>query len=82
MTAEAPASLSISALISPVNAPNGSAWQSCPPMAMRAAAAPAARATSVAGGQIRMSTSGGDLNAASATNSISGRDAASPFIFQ
>jgi hypothetical protein len=82
MTAVAPASLSISALVSPVNAPDGSAWQSWPPMAMRAAATPTARQIKVAGGQIRMSTSGGEANAASATVSISGRDAKRPFIFQ
>ena len=52
MTALAPASASISAEMSPVKAPDASAWQSWPPIATsepRAAAANAA--SSVAGGQ-------------------------------
>ena len=56
MTSRAPASAIISAAMSPVWAPEGAAWQSCPPIITGdPAAAATAAAISVAGGQIAMS---------------------------
>ena len=58
------ASASISAAMSPVCAPDGSAWQSCPPMPTRLPRARAAKsAISRNGGQTRMSTWAGSLAA-------------------
>ena len=56
MTAEAPASASISAARSPVWAPAGSGWQSWPPTGNGPPAKK--RASSVAGGQISTSKAG------------------------
>src|ERR1700722_1948012 len=82
MTAVAPAPFSISALISPVNAPETSALQSSPPMAMRPAAVCAARAISVAGRQIRLSADGGVVFTEAAIASMSPSCGAIPCIFQ
>ena len=60
MTCVAPASLSISAAMSPVCAPFWAAWQSCPPTlsgVLPRPTASAARVSSVAGTQIRPSVS-------------------------
>ena len=83
MTALAPASLSISAETSPVNAPEGSAWQSWAPIATRDPRARAAKSASkVAGGQTRISIPGGRPGAAAMIRSSSAAAALSPFIFQ
>ena len=81
-TALAPASLSISAEISPVNAPARSAWQSCAPIATPEPRAREAKvAIRVAGGQTRRSVPG--IAAAPAImRSSSATAAKSPFIFQ
>ena len=59
MTADAPASFSISALVSLVNAPATWLPQSCSPMAMGPAVVRKARPISVAGGQIKTPANGG-----------------------
>ena len=78
MTWLAPASRSCSAAMSPVWAPEASAWQSCPPTAIPLGAASAIAATSVAGGQIRTPTP----PAWGASAAISASAARVPFIFQ
>jgi hypothetical protein len=82
MTEQAPASLSICALMSPVNAPQTAAWQSCPPMPIRPAAVRTAREISVAGVQIKTSASGRVSVTEAAIASISPSCELSPFIFQ
>src|ERR1700704_1118582 len=83
MTAEAPASLSISAEMSPVKAPDASAWQSWPPIASALPAARAAQAAiNVAGGQTMRSTLGASRGAAAVMRSSSARGVVRPFIFQ
>src|SRR5215468_3747283 len=83
MTAVAPASLSISAAISPVNAPDASAWQSWPPMATEEPRACAAKAaTSVAGGHTIRSARPARPPAPAMTLVSSAAEPARPFIFQ
>src|SRR5262245_24661349 len=79
----APASLSISAEMSPVKAPEASAWQSCAPIATGELRARVAKpAISVAGGQIRrsMRVASGPAPSMMAANSVA--DCCRPFIFQ
>src|SRR5215204_869193 len=83
MTAEAPASASISAEISPVKAPSGSGWQSCPPMATGEPRVSSANAAiSVAGGQISRSAAGVMPPAPAMIARSSDADVFNPFIFQ
>src|SRR6516164_279410 len=82
MTALAPASLSISAERSPVNAPLGSAWQSCAPISTEVPfAAAAKRTSSVAGGHIIRSTAV-SFCAPSTIRVNSAAEDRRPFIFQ
>src|SRR5262249_40778284 len=82
MTALAPASASISAERSPVNAPDACAWQSCAPVppALRRAAR-ANSAMRVAGGHTRISTAASS-RAPAAILANSAAEAELPFIFQ
>ena len=83
ITSDAPASLSISAETDPVQAPDASAWQSCPPTATTPPFKPwAALAIRVAGRHSPTRVDSGSAISASLTASASASDAASPFIFQ
>ena len=83
ITAQAPASASISAAISPVWAPEAAAWQSWPPIPTGPPRAISAnRATSVAGGQTISSALPASAAAPATIFSSSATEAASPFIFQ
>src|SRR3984885_11446986 len=84
MTALAPASASISAEISPVWAPDGLGWQSCPPIAraFEPRALSAKAITRVAGGQTRRSARPATFEALASMASNSPLDALRPFIFQ
>src|SRR5262245_58312224 len=79
----APASLSISAEMSPVKAPEASAWQSCAPIATGELRARVAKpAMSVAGGQTRRSMRVASAPAPSMMALSSVADCCRPFIFQ
>src|SRR3979411_1012723 len=83
MTAEAPASLSISAEMSPVKAPDASARQSWPPIASALPPARAAQAAlNVAGGHTMRSRLGGSRGAGARMRARPARWVVSPFIFQ
>src|SRR5215467_12755453 len=83
ITAEAPASLSISAEMSPVKAPEASAWQSCAPIATGELRARVAKpAIRVAGGQTSRSMRVASGPAPSMIFKSSVADCCKPFIFQ
>jgi hypothetical protein len=83
MTPEQPASLSISAEMSPVWAPLASLWQSWPPSLMGLdATSRTIGAISVAGGQIMTSQRTRAPDSISISRSTSSSDAMVPFIFQ
>src|SRR3954469_15130821 len=83
MTAAAPASLSISAAISPVWAPDAFAWQSWPPkVSFEPFEAQANCASRVAGGQTIRSALSASLSAPALMPLNSAIEDDSPFIFQ
>src|SRR5579872_3324204 len=83
MTIRAPASASIAALTSPVNAPEASAAQSCAPTTIaEPATVSARRAMRVEGGQMATRAAAGASRSAPAISRASPRSAARPFIFQ
>src|SRR6476469_420293 len=83
ITAPAPASASISAEMSPVWAPAGSAWQSWPPIITDERCAEAANSRiRVAGGHTINSALPRSSAAPDRILANSARDAANPFIFQ